>query len=428
MDQEERLFDAYRHPNDIFIVPTQSGADPEDQSSAMIGDATDTHVGNLGNKRVYWEGAVLSPDGRIFSFEPNMNPLADERDLDKDTLREKVEAISEDALDYADISYEDYVFFRTSANGTIPYEEWETHPQMWNAWEFESTPKDKARYRGTIKGLFYDSFPESHPRAEDISRILQMLNKPLSTLNAPYDHNPAKGQVFSSYWEFVRWVIQMLGFDEKTDSILNRMLDGLQEDSTRALFLVENALHALDRLEIRRWQASQKKLKKDEWDIALETVRSYKQLKVLGMQMHNSRKSLSSRHWQKYFDLKKQMLPAVIIREQDVNRAFPHRVRERFPRTGNAILQGRVKRPYETYYDIVAREVPFDEELFSSPEAKKLVNRKKNPKLLLQALKMGALDLRGKTFTIPGFFFDVSKVPLKERQLLWAFARREEIE
>lgn len=202
------------NPNDLlFNVETQEGSEilDGDEGVASIGDATMNHIlGLSGIEKMAYDEFVQVRDGNIFKvventrFEdmtitmPGNQQEAEQKiakrtaqleTIERDLVREassispnqrKVKAllrekeIIEEELDVLEAyNADDLMGHRESL---IPYEDWEKFGGMSAHWDIPATPRPKLDYVGNSRQPFYDDFPEDHPLAGLINRVIITLD------------------------------------------------------------------------------------------------------------------------------------------------------------------------------------------------------------------------------------------------------------
>jgi hypothetical protein len=178
------------NPNDLlFNVETQEGSEilEGDDGIASIGDAVMNHMQALsGIDRMAHDEFIQVRDGNLFRIEEN--PRWD--DPDEFNLRSKdqlsrfmqmnklpvaLRGIYQEAMEREDdrSQSEDVMDHPESL---IPYEDWEKFGGMSKYWDVPSTPRPKLAFAGNTRQAFYDEFPEDHPLAGAVNRVLFTLD------------------------------------------------------------------------------------------------------------------------------------------------------------------------------------------------------------------------------------------------------------
>lgn len=208
--REEKLpmFEDINNCNkDIFVVPTQEGADKDDQWNGSIGDATMEHVYNMSHRGPEMEHFYYAPDGNIFRTEANVSQRDDVDAAQKKRLVDGLsiptgKQLAHDVAGWSntgvvkrrEVTEEDkdaLVTFlmeelqeqrdrRESEDaldqGLVAFEDWEDMPQLTKHIDIPSTPTPLYIYAGNCTQMFYDWFPEDHPDKKLINQLLTMLN------------------------------------------------------------------------------------------------------------------------------------------------------------------------------------------------------------------------------------------------------------
>lgn len=217
------LFEGIHNPNhDIFVIPTQAGADDEDQWNGSIGDATMEHVTTMSHRLMEMEHYVHMNNGNLFRVENNVAPPDEEGSRSIKSDIDKLNLSDVRAHDLSKIVYTDgfrswnasYSTYETSAlapirtstlddkknvleflkeeitqaklareerndimeQTRIPFSDWEFNPQMANIIDMPSTPSALYIYAGNSKDMFYDHMPEDHPDKLAITKLLTSAN------------------------------------------------------------------------------------------------------------------------------------------------------------------------------------------------------------------------------------------------------------
>ena len=186
----EEIFNGTNPNENIFVVKGEKGSDSifgDDNRHSMIGDAVKKHETSLSAiDRVLYHEAIHFADGNIVMKEPNMyQTIHNHRDMDEDAAAEYLAAKGV----FMDIDLNDMLEAGIMTGISIEDYEKNIEPR-----EVPSTPKDKFRYCGNSRQLFYDSFPEDHPEADKINMLLMMLKNNIDKFFGPYIHVSASGK------------------------------------------------------------------------------------------------------------------------------------------------------------------------------------------------------------------------------------------
>lgn len=336
------------NPNaDIMVIPIQEGGSDDDQYFGSIGDATMNHVYSLsdGGKQM-WSDLYVAGSGAMFRPVTNtswhdsdpFNLKGKDLDLwvaeyvrkhydgdipEKDliTLSEAIaeeqerRELSEDVYDADDAT-------------TVPYDDWEKFPQMWNAWETPSTPRDIMIYMGNTRDSFYDSRPDGHVDEAVINQYLQRLNRDWDVLDS---------EEADQYCDYLTQELSDLALigavKDYTAKYLILLVDKIKTDDGDANDAVEWALSNIDRCwsieytnqvaeDMREDKIFQLMLhKQSEWKRQVDQgVSVYANVKALGQALYQHHMDdMKNHHWAFYKRLKMKHSPNITVRGVNIN-------------------------------------------------------------------------------------------------------------
>lgn len=339
------LFEGINNPNhDIFVVPTQDGADKDDQWNGSIGDATMEHIWNQRHKMLEMEHFIYTPNGNIFRTEFNVSPP--DEDGQRNLNRQIVKVMTADSrsghgkyctpedkenvIAFLKQEIEDAKAARIDKQDAldqtlVPFEDWEHMPQLTNSIEIPSTPPVMYIYAGNASQMFYDFIPEDHPDLRKINSFISMVNA------IDWDHFSEKTVKYFRQWIFDQeWVIYTVG------ERLAQLCEEIEaSQNVSPVTLAEQAFRDIEN----DWakQVSKEVLTKFGEDPVVQELRefegrlienmkagklSWAELGKFGQSLYRKYGSrMSTSHWQIYKDLKKKYAPEVKIGKYDINRA-----------------------------------------------------------------------------------------------------------
>lgn len=377
------LFEGHHNPNhDIFVVPTQEGADKDDQWNGSIGDATMEHIWNQRHRMHEMEHFVYTPNGNIFRTEFNVAPPDEdgERALKKQQIdvmtAPSVSLISPKVFSEDDVLSPDeqallgdaprisrrvkigveekeavLAFLREEVELArearaekqdamdqvlVPFEDWEMNPQMTNAVDIPSTPPVMYIYAGNASQMFYDWVAEDHPDLRLINSFLSIAN------NIDWDHFNVSTVDYFEKWLYAdgkNWSMQYV-----PDRLLKLCQDILATTTKTPSELACEALSDIEKdwfdhvvsQAINNFKSDPVASQLIKFEETLKDNRkagrlSWKQLGEFGQALYEKHSSrMSTAHWAMYKALKKKYAPEVRIGKVDVNRANLNKLREFF--------------------------------------------------------------------------------------------------
>jgi hypothetical protein len=332
----DRIFELNNPNAHVFIVPTQEGADTEDQWNGSIGDATMQHVRNLeDNERQLWEDMIHMQDGNIFRTVPSFDAFdrdpfnlaaEDLEDYLKEYLRKTGATPQEEAAVREAITEE---IERREASEDImnlgqslPFQDWEEFPQMWNSIDMPKTPRDKLIYCGNSRKRFYDFFPEGHPDSHYIEDVLNRMNPEINDNYAKMVVGSIETSIecglikpYTGY--FLIKMVQEYTNNLSDDCIQESLASidkcwAVEYKNNSAIRSLEDPLYKLIVLKAREWNQRAK---------TGESV--YSEIKSLGQALFSDLellKKMRGAHWSKYRNIKRKHAPRVMVRGVDINR------------------------------------------------------------------------------------------------------------
>lgn len=400
------------NPNlDIFKIPTQEGADEDDQWNGSIGDAVSAHVYSLSHsERQLWEDMICTRDGNIFRVSNNIEPYDKDpfhlqgKDLD-DYLNQYKDKVSSESLQAIKEAIDQENENRTKTEDAldmgelVPYSEWERFPQMWNSIDIPNTPKDKMVYCGNTRQQFYDVFPEGHQDALFINKILGYLNgrKP-ENLDENYGKwlktfiksqalvNPVKPYVI---YHLQRLVDSVIADSEYADQYVLgalKCIDGCWSQEfknvTRQRF-VNDSIYRLLLLRYKEW-----KHRHDNGESVYSDIKTFGQIMFNDLML---RQKMTNWHWAKYKKIKSFFAPKVIVRGKDINRCSMQELSEALRCDETKARKVWLERPFENIGEVYSNKL-IDKTTFGGDEnLDKVVNWLE--RITNQALKSKSLEL-----------------------------------
>lgn len=357
------LFNGMHNPNrDIFVVPTQEGADKEDQWNGSIGDATMEHVYDMSHKLLEMEHFVHMPNGNIFRIEQNVSPPDEDgqrglrtqimkvmtapigrlgRDVvTRQTRRAVTTSDREQVIEFLKLEIEEAQKARAEKEDAldqalVPFDEWENMPQMTSVIDIPSTPTPLYIYAGNSSQMFYDFIPEDHPDIRKLNSFLSMANgidwDAFNDGTVEYFKSWVYGQDWQHYFAAERLVqlcTEIAAASQENPADLTEVaLRDIENDWVQTLrprvidkFYTEDpVIQELKSLE-ERLQINKKAGKLSWAEIGKFGQVLYKKF---GSQM-------TTTHWSFYKNLKKKYAPEVRVGTVDVNRADFNQLREVF--------------------------------------------------------------------------------------------------
>lgn len=382
---QDELVPLYRgqlNPNhDIFVTPTQDGADKDDQWNGSIGDAVMEHVSAMRHKLLEMENFVHMPNGNIFRIEHNVAPpdetgqrainaeinrldsIPDIRAHDLSKMRVVDGKRWWPAADsvYADgrrapirrTSFEDkkavLAFYReelelVSAERAeredimeqhrVPFDQWEAMPGQMGI-DIPSTPAQLYIYAGNSTQMFYDYVPEDHPDLSQINAFLSMTN---GIDGDNFDEGTVeyfKNWLFGQEWEHKL-------VPERLYQLCQDIYESTKDDPAD---LAEVALQEIDQdwgeilrpsvitnfyandpvfAEIR---ALEEKLSANKKTGAL----SWAEVGKFGQTLYKKYgREVKTAHWHLYHNLKARFSPEILVNSVDLNHASMFQLRHAF--------------------------------------------------------------------------------------------------
>jgi hypothetical protein len=349
------LFEGLHNPNhDIFVVPTQEGADRDDQWNGSIGDATMEHIYQMRHKIMEMEHFVHMPNGNIFRVEQNVAPPDEDgarsmrnqilKVMTAPTGRQGGRTVTmedkERVIEFLKAEIEEAKKAREEKADAldqvlVPFEEWENMPQQTNNIDIPSTPTPLYIFAGNSSQMFYDFVPEDHPDLRKLNGFLSMANAidwdDFNENTVEYFRTWIYGQEWNHYYAAER-LVQLcneiaLATSEAPSDLAEAALRDIENDWVATLrpqvidefFANDPIIQELRDLEV-RLQANKK-----EGKLSWAEIGKFGQLlyKKYGTRM-------TTVHWRQYKNLKKQYAPEVRLGKIDVNRANLHQLRDFF--------------------------------------------------------------------------------------------------
>lgn len=360
------------NPNaDALIVPEEQGGDTSDRYFGSIGDATMKHVSSLSNgQRQLWEDLYTSKSGVIFRTMPSTTSHdPDPFNLHGKDLEKYIEQVKKQVKDQTglELTEEDLVAYREALEveserrgedsddvmdqDTVPYDQWEQFPQMWQRMDIPSAPKDIYIYMGNCNQMFYDEFPTGHPDEANLQRFLTMVNRDWET-----------GYTWS-YGKFVKKTLNTWKWSKQyVLNILCQASDKLVEDNDGANEIVAEALSRIDdgwRVDYFN-QAAKSALrdpmtklflrKEKEWkELSRQSYNVYSSVKAFGQMLFKGFKDqMRSSHWARYRRIKRKYCPKVILGDLDINRCTLNQLMNDLHLPSEKAANLFTHRPFET--------------------------------------------------------------------------------
>jgi len=338
-DQKLPLFGESTNPNhEIFVVPTLEGADADDRWNGSIGDAVMNHARDMSHRQPEMDHYIFMRNGNIFRMEHNvMTPDVDgSRRINKEIIsvltsgdkttaedKENVVAFLQSEILEARRSNEEK---EDAMDQTlVPYEEWETKPQMTQSWDVPSTPKPIFIYAGNSKQMFYDEFPEDHPDRNVINRFLTITN------GIDWDDwNEDTVGYFEKWMNNQTWSVpnvpfHLMDFCKKVSSsdvteepveIMRDILGKIDSEwgKSRSSYVIKQFKASGPMKEMINFYNHNKE-RHEAGELMLTKVGK------LGKSFFKYASSMTSAHWNAYFRLKSKFAPRVCIEGMDFNTA-----------------------------------------------------------------------------------------------------------
>ncbi len=370
--KEEKLplFSDLLNPNkDIFVVPTQEGADKDDQWNGSIGDATLEHLYQMKHRALEMEGYYCSPDGNLFRLENNVSWSEDSEELQKKRIMEAMaikpgrqiaQKRNQDGTFgtrvVTDDDKENVVAFLLTElqeqrdkreesqdaldQALVPFDDWESMPQMTKHIDIPSTPVPLYIYAGNCTQMFYDYFPEDHPDKKLINQFLSMLN------GVDWDDFQQEQMENFSKWLLRketlrsgegRYLFRHLYAIERLLQLTGEIMDSdnVQPDALTQKALLDIEQDWAQAVYSRAFEKANedsilKEFKKFEGELQVKFDRGqfvYRDIKEFGQKLYKKygRGKMNPYHWTKYSELKTKFSPRVMVygngMSYDVNRA-----------------------------------------------------------------------------------------------------------
>lgn len=364
------LFEGSQNPNhSIFVVPTQEGADKDDQWNGSIGDATMEHIFQNRHKMLEMEHFIYTPNGNIFRTEFTVAPPDEDgqrsfkqqmikvmtapngrqaHDLSTRKVRQVSAEDKEKVIEFLKQEIEESLAAKAEKQDAMDqvvmaFDDWESNPQMTNAIDIPSTPPLMYIYAGNTSQMFYDWVAEDHPDVRRINSFLSMAN------SIDWDRFTQETVEFFKTWLYGTdpQMMRKRG-NWEVPSVADRLMQLCRDiANTDKVSPTELAIEALKDIES-EWLKIVAKEVKDKWEedpIVLELKKKEEQLienKKIGKlswaelgkfgqtlyKRYGTR--MSSAHWALYKELKKKYAPEVRLGKIDVNRANMNQLREFF--------------------------------------------------------------------------------------------------
>jgi hypothetical protein len=347
------LFSSDYNPNkEIFVVPTQEGADKDDQWNGSIGDATMEHIYSMSHRLLEMEHYIHMSNGNIFRIESDVSgndfdgskKAAKDITLvmtakDKNLTVEKKEALynflleeveenkkriedKEDALEHPAISFED----------------WENIPQMMNHVDIPSPPKPLWIFAGNSKQKFYDNFPEGHPDEKNINAFINMVNnidwdfwtketaeRCIAWLHHENRNNPKTGLPIPRNWEIFTCVDHLTDFCKNIsreenpvnpDEAMQLALTKIDQDWGKIVYskTMKQFMDTKPMQELLKFY-SEFKPKQENGELV------WGKLGKVGKTFYGLGDQVTAAHWNAYKRMKANLAPRILLGKIDLNRA-----------------------------------------------------------------------------------------------------------
>jgi hypothetical protein len=350
-----KLFSDVQNPNhDIFVIPTQDGADQEDQWNGSIGDATMEHIYRMRHKMLEMESFVHMPNGNIFRIEQNVAPPDTDGSRNFNSQMIKVMTAPTGSQGGRNVTLEDKenvlqflkdeLADRQKANQEkedaldqvlVPFSEWEANPQLTSSIDIPSTPVPLYIYAGNSNQMFYDWMPEDHPDLNKLNTFLSMANSIDWDAFNEKTINYFKGWLFNQKWNH----------PFAADRLFKLCNEIFISDTIAPSLLAEEALKDIetDWSAIVRFQVIDKFKTQDpivqeisEFRDKLLTNKktgklSWAEIGKFGQQLYKKyNNTLNTAHWNLYKQLKKEFCPEIHIGNVDINTADMNSLRKVF--------------------------------------------------------------------------------------------------
>lgn len=232
VEELQSLFGDHHNPNrDIFITPTLEGIDKDDQGHGSIGDATMEHVFQQRHRKLELEHYIVTANGNLFRTEFNVSSgessnqvnhqivkilASDVNKQPQDLTTKKRRTVSSDnkeaVIQFLKEEIEENKKLRQERldaldQTIIPFEDWESNPQMSGDIDIPSTPPVMLLYAGNTSQDFYDWIPEDHPDLANINRFITVANQ------IDWDHwNKSTIKSMTKWIQKTNWVVPTVGF------------------------------------------------------------------------------------------------------------------------------------------------------------------------------------------------------------------------
>jgi hypothetical protein len=351
------MFKNKHNPNyDIFVVPTQDGADADDQWNGSIGDAIMEHVASLKHKSLELENFIHMPNGNIFRIEENFfqKDVGNEKYINKQIVNvlstpaghqyKKQRLLTEEDKENVIKFLREEIELNKKAEeekedvmeqSLIPYESWELMPQMGSYVDIPATPTPRYIYAGNSNQMFYDLIPEDHPDFKKIDKFIMSIN------NIDWDDFTEETlksftkRILSEEWthwfaaerliQFCEELVQEVKKDP--DTMMEETLSAIDSDwslivktSTLSKFYKEDIIMS----EILEFK-NKLEQKKNNGDLLWSDISHF------GKHLYSTYKdTIKTAHWIQYKQLKNDFAPSVIVGSIDLNKANANALRAFF--------------------------------------------------------------------------------------------------
>lgn len=365
------LFEGPQNPNhDIFIVPTQEGADKDDQWNGSIGDATMEHIYQQRHKMLELEHFISTPNGNIFRTEATVAPPDEDgqRGLKVQQITVMTAPGGRQAHDISTrkmrhVSVEDkervVEFLKQEIDERrkqkeenqdvmdqvlVPFDDWEANPQMTSAIDIPSTPPVMYIYAGNSSQMFYDWVAEDHPDLRRINSFLSIAN------SIDWDRFDEHTVEFFRSWIFGSddssrrrrggdWAVHFTA-----ERLMQLCRDIAEADKASPAELTIEALKDIETNWFRQvCLEAQEKFSEDpiarelrefekKLQVNISTGKlSWAELSKFGRTLYEKYSTkMTGAHWTVYHSLKKKYAPEVRVGKVDVNRANMNELRQVF--------------------------------------------------------------------------------------------------
>lgn len=391
----DKLFESENPNNSIFIVPTEEGADYEDQWNGSIGDATQKHIAELNDpSRQVWEELIHMRDGNIFRVNSNVEQYdKDPFNMYGEDIPEYLENYKKKGVDSSELAVVEEILQEEAKRREksidimdvaepIPYGEWEMFPQMWESIDIPSTPKDKLTYCGNSRQIFYDFFPEGHPNAPYINNILQRVNYTLNTENLDKYLNWLKRDIENHMISNV--IKEYVGVE------LLQLVANIQNNIDQTNEWINIALHSIDRAWFKEYkqQVARKSFKNplvnlfytqlSDWRERFKAGENvYSEIKSFGYSLYSDKElqsQMTRALWQKYHSIKKEFAPSVIIQNTDINRCSLNKLANVLNCSQEQAKTIWFARPFENFNQVFEKNFLNKKNFFKKEKAKQVID------------------------------------------------------